>query len=90
MLLGEMIVVRGITSPSQIEAALEHQRAQAGRRRHWPLGEKAHEMITLIYGSSHPWAEESATVTEACEAALRDHGPYALARLRAAKAASGN
>lgn len=31
MLLGEMLVVRGLATPSQIAAALEHQAAQGGR-----------------------------------------------------------
>src|SRR6185312_9286639 len=31
MLLGEMLVVRGLATPSQIEAALEFQRTQGGR-----------------------------------------------------------
>lgn len=31
MLIGEMLVVRGVATPSQVEAALEYQRAEGGR-----------------------------------------------------------
>ena len=157
MLLGEMLVVRGLAAPSQIEAALEQQRAQGGRLgailigmgvltatqllqllreqrevrvtlpfcqqtlARWEeelgaahpstarvrynlarvllvdgrpqealaLAEKAHEMSKLIYGPSHPSTEEAATVKEACQLALNNHGTHALARLRESEIARG-
>lgn len=157
VLLGEMLVVRGLATPSQIEAALEHQRAQGGRLgailigmgvltsaqllelleqqrevrvtlpfceqtlARWEeefgaahpstvrvrynlarvlladgrpqealaLSEAAYETSKLIYGSNHPWTEESAKVKEACELALNHRSTHALARLRASEITRG-